>query len=81
MKSPERLQIEYDIMNFSSKVAERIIEAIDKSMEKCMELYKKVLTSHNRCQTYSKKMLQDFPAHEDHLKYLHDSKQEDELHI
>ena len=27
------------------------------------------------------KRLQEFPDHEEHLKYLHDRMQEDELHI
>ena len=81
MKSPESLQIEYDIMNFSSKASERLIDAVKKTMEKCMEFYKKMLTTHNRCQTSSAKRLQEFPAHEEHLKYLHDRQQEDELHI
>ena len=62
MKSPERLQIEYDIINFSNKVAERLIVAVMKSMEKCTEFYKKVLTTHNRCHTSSAKRMQDFPA-------------------
>ena len=41
MKSRERLQIEYDIINFSNKVIERLIIAVEKSMEKCTEYYKK----------------------------------------
>ena len=81
IKSPEKLQIEYDIMNFSSKASERLIVTVGKTMEKCMEFYKKVLTTHNRCQTSSAKRLQEFPDQEDHLKYLHDRLQEDELHI
>ena len=48
MKSPERLHIEYDLMNFSSKAVERLIDAVEKTMEKCMEFYKKVLTTHKK---------------------------------
>ena len=77
MKNPEKLQIEHDIINFSSKVAERLIVAVKNSMEKCAEFYKKVLTTHNKCQTSSSKRLQNFPAREEHLKYLHDRLQED----
>ena len=50
-------------------------------MDKCMEFYKKVLTTHNRCQNSLEKRLQEFPSQEEHLKYLHDRLQEDELHI
>ena len=81
MKSLKRLQIEYDIINFSNKASERLIVAVEKSMEKCMEFYKKVLKTHNRCQTYSTKRLQEFPAQEDHLKYLDDRLKEDEINI
>ena len=81
MKNLERLQLEYDLMNFSSKVVERLIVAVENTTYKCMEFYKKVLTTHNKCQTSSAKWLQEFPAHEEHLKYLHDRLQEDELSI
>ena len=77
MKNPKKLQIEHDIINFSSKATERLIVAVKKTMDKCMELYKKVLTTHNKCQTSSTKWLQEFSAHEEHLKY----QQEDELNI
>ena len=60
MKSPERLQIEYDIINFSNKAVERLKVAVEKSMEKCIEFYKKVLTTHNRCQTFSAKGCRSF---------------------
>ena len=40
-----------------------------------------VLKTHNRCQTYSTKCLQEFPAQEDHLKYLDDRLKEDEINI
>ena len=49
VKNPERLQLEYDLMNFSSKAAERLIDVVKKTTDKCMEFYKKVLTTHNRC--------------------------------
>ena len=48
MKNLERLQLEYDLMNFSSKDTEILIDAVDKTMDKFMELYKKVLTIHNK---------------------------------
>ena len=72
VKNPERLQFEYDLMNFSNKAAERLIDAVKKTMDKCMEFYKKVPTTHNKFQTSLAKRLQDFPSHEEHLKHLHD---------
>ena len=46
-----------------------------------MEFCEKILTTHNRCQTYSNKRFDELPAHEEHLKQLHDRLQEDELGI
>ena len=68
-------------MDFSSKVAAGLTTAIGKTLDKCMEFYKRVLTSHNKFQTSKQKRLQEFPDQEDHLKHLHDKLQEDELNI
>ena len=35
IKSPKKLQIEYDIVNFNSRVTERLMEAMEKTTEKC----------------------------------------------
>ena len=81
MKGIERLQNEYDIINFSNKAVERLIVAVENSMEKCTKFYKKVSTTQNRCKTSLAKMLQEFSAQVEHLKYLYDRLQKDELHI
>ena len=81
VKSPEKLQIKCDIVNFSSRDAERLIEAVEKTTDKCTKFYKKVLITHNKCQTSSTQKLQYFPAHEEHLKQLKDKLQEVELNI
>ena len=39
MKDPEKLNIEHDIINFSSKVAESLIVVVEKSTKKCAEFY------------------------------------------
>ena len=44
-------------------------------------LYNKVLVTHNKCQTSSEKILQNFLAQEENLKQLHEILQEDELSI
>ena len=72
MKNLERLQLEYDLMSFSNRVAERLIDVVEKTSDKCREFYKTVLITHNKCQTSSTKRLQEFPTHEEHLKHLHD---------
>ena len=41
--NPKKLQIEHDIINFSSKAIERLKIAVEKTLERCMKFYKKVL--------------------------------------
>ena len=75
------MKIEYELMDFDNKVAAILTTVIGKTLDKCIEFYKRVLTTHNRCQTSTTKRLQGFPTQEEHLKYLHDRLQEDELNI
>ena len=80
-KNMENLHIEHELMDYSSKAAARLTIAVGKTLDKCMDFYKRVLTMHNRCQTSAARRLQEFPGQEEHLKYLHDRLQEDELNI
>ena len=81
IKDLERMHLEYELIGFGNKDAEKLIEAVKKNKDQCMDFCEKVLTTHNRCQTSSKKMLDELPTHEEHLKQLHDRLQEDELGI
>ena len=81
VKDSERMQLEYELMGFGNKAAENLIEAVKKTKDQFMVFCEKVLTTHNKCQTSSKKRLDEFPAHKEHLKQLHDRLQEDELGI
>ena len=68
-------------MDYSSKDAARLTATVGKTLDKCMDFYKRVLTTHNKCHTSEARRLQEFPGQEEHLKYLHDRMQEDELNI
>ena len=81
IKDLERLQLEYELIGFGNKYVEKLVEAVKKTKDQCMEFCEKVLATHNTCQTSSKKRLDELPAHEEHLKQLHDRLQEDELGI
>jgi len=75
------MQFEYELIGFGNKAVEKLIEAVTKTKDQCMEFYEKVLRTHNGCQTSSKKRIDELPAHEEHLKQLHARLQEDELGI
>ena len=81
VKDCERVNLEYDLIGFGNKDAEKLIEAAHRTKDQCMEFCEKVLATHNRCQTSSKKRLDKLSAHEERLKQLHDRLQEDELGI
>ena len=81
VKALERLQLEYELIGFSNRATEKLIEVVLKTIEKCRLFSKKALTTHNRCQTSSKRRLNELLPHEEHLKQLHARFQEDEVHI
>ena len=81
VKALEILQLEYELIGFSNRAAEKMIESVHKTIDKCKEFSKKVLTTYNRCQTSSKRRLDELPPHEEQLKQLHARFQEDELGI
>ena len=68
-------------MGFGNKAAEKLLEVVKKTKDQCMDFCKKVLETHNRCQTSSTKRLDGLPSHEEHLKQVHDRLHEDELGI
>ena len=80
-KNSKRMQLEYELIGFGNKVAEKLLEAVKKTKDQCMEFCQKVLATQNRCQTSSKKRLDEILAHEEHLKQSLDRLQEDELGI
>ena len=78
-KSIENLHIQHELMDFNSKAIAKLTDMVGKTFDRCMDFHKRVLTTHNRCQTSIAKRLQEFPGQEENLKYLHNMMQEDEL--
>ena len=64
VKAPKRLQLEYELISFSNRAIEKLIKAVQKTIDKCREFSKKVLTTHNICHTSSKRRLDELPLHE-----------------
>ena len=44
------LKMELALLNFSRKSGTRLSTTIDKTTEKCNEFYKKMFSTHNKCQ-------------------------------
>ena len=49
VKTPERLHLQYELIGFSNRAAEKLIEAVQKTIDKCREFSKKVLITYSRC--------------------------------
>ena len=62
--------MELEILNFDSKEAVRLNTTIDKIVEKCIQFYKKMCSTHNKCQVLVGTQDQDFPTREHHLNNL-----------
>ena len=77
VKYSERMQLQFELIGFGNKATEKLLEAVKKTKDQCMEFCEKILVTHNRCQSSSKKRLDELPAHEEYLKQLHDRLEED----
>ena len=51
VKDSQRMQLEFKLIGFGNEAAERLLEAVKKTKDQCMEFCEKVLATHNRCQT------------------------------
>ena len=57
IKDSERVRLEYELIGFENKAAEELIKAAQRTKGVCTKFCRKVLITHNRCQTSSKKRL------------------------
>ena len=75
------LKMELELLNFSNKATVRLNTTIEKIVEKCKDFYKKMCTTHNRCQDSVATQVQEFPNREKNLKNLQDKLQINEQSI
>ena len=69
-KTARSLKMELAILNFGSKLTVSLNTTIDKNLEKCNEFYKRMCSTHNKCQVSADTQVQDFAARDQHLKNL-----------
>ena len=73
--------MELALLNFSNKSTTSLSTKIEKNIEKCNEFYKKMCSTHNKCQAAATNQVQDFPDKYQHLKNLQDKLQTDDESI
>ena len=81
VKDQETIKQEYELIEFSSNVAEELKKTVKKKQSSCVEFCRRVLLTYNWCQTSAAKRLEVLPEHEMFLKHLQDRCIEDEQAI
>ena len=78
IKDLETVKLEYELIEFGSKVAEELVKVVRRTKGVCAEFCTKVLITYNRCQTAAKRRLEELSDHEGFLKQLQERCEEDE---
>ena len=73
--------MEVAILNFGCRTTIRLNTTIEKTIEKCAELYKGIHFVHNQCMVLIGALDQYFPVREEHLKNLQERLQKGEERI
>ena len=81
IKDLETVKLEYELIEFVSKVAEELVKVIQRTKGVCAEFCRKFLITYNHCQTSATRSLEELPDHEGFLKQLQVRWQEDEQGI
>ena len=81
VKDHQTLKQEYELMEFTSNVAEEFKKTVKKTNTACSKFYRRVLFTNNRCQTSAEKRVEVLLEHELFLKHLQDRYNEDEQAI
>jgi len=68
-------------LEFSINIAEEFKKTVKKTKGLCVEYYRRVLVTNNRCQVSIEKRLDAIPEHELFIEHLQNKYQEDEQEI
>ena len=56
-KTVEVLRIELELLEFNGKSALRLTTRVEKTLERCMDFYKTMHTTYNKCETSAAKKI------------------------
>ena len=80
-KIAEVLRIEVEPLEFNNKSSLRMTIGVKKTLERCVDFFKRMHTTLNKCHTYSVERIHEFLDKDEHLKYLQERLHENELRI
>ena len=81
VKYQQILKKEYDLLEFSINIAEEFKKTVKKRKGLCVEYYRRVLVTNNRCQVSIEKRLDAILQHDLFIENLQNKYQEDEQEI
>ena len=70
VKDLETIKMEYELIEFASKVTKDLAKTVRRTKGVCVEFCRKVLLTYNWCQTSARRRLEELPKHEMFLKQL-----------
>ena len=74
----ETIKLEYELIEFASKVAEEILKTVKKTKSVCVEFCRRFLLTYNQCHISASRRLEVLSEHEIFLKQLQERCSEDE---
>ena len=80
-KDQQALRQDYDLLEFSINTAEEFKKSVKKTKGVCVEFFRILLITSNRCQVEDEQRMDTFPDHSLFLEMLQRRYQEDEQRI
>ena len=72
------LKKDYDLLEFAINPTEEFKKTVKKTKGLCVEYYRRMLVTYNRCQVSADKILDAIPEHELFIEHLQNGYQKDE---
>ena len=80
-KDQQTLKWDYDLLEFSINTTEDFKKAIKKTKGACVEFFRRLLITYNRCQTEAEQRLDVFLDHNSFVEMLQKRYQEEEVKV
>ena len=80
-KDQQALRKDYDLLEFSINTTEEFKKVVKKTKGACVEFFKRILITYNRCQVEAEQRMDTFPDHSLFLEILQRRYHEDKQRI
>ena len=77
-KDKQALKRDYNLVEFAINTAEDFKKVVKKTKGLCIEFFRRLLITYNRCQVEAEKRLDNFPDHDSFMEVLQKRHQDEE---